>query len=244
MDSYNFSDINKRAWDYDTYDYWTKKYGTPAELAYKIRKNPEKYLKWYTRYLGDVDNKSILNVCGSNGMLAIALCLMNAQLTIVDISEHGKKYAEECAAAVPVSLRYILCDFMNYHTNELYDILFLYIGIVHFFDDIDMLFKKIYSFTKKGGILIYSDFHPFLKFFYHNMDYFYSEPFLGEMPYAKYYDEEKRNSFPKCIYREYTLSEIINSVIKAGFKILSFDEKPFKNEKYPCEFIIKAVKEN
>ncbi len=243
MNSQKFSDINKKAWDYDTYHYWTKTYGAPEEMAHNIKANPLKYLKWYTNYFGDVSGKSILNICGSNGMLAIALCMLNAELTIVDISEHGKQYATECAKAVPTTLEYVLCDFMDYHTDKLYDISFLYIGIAHYFSDIAMLFRKIYDFTKKGGILLYSDFHPFLKICYGNMDYFDSEPFFAEMPYARYYDSEQKASFPKCIYREYTMSEIINAIIQAGFRLLCFDEKPFKTEKYPCEFVIKAVKE-
>lgn len=48
----------------------------------------------------------------------------------------------------------------------------------------------------------------------------------------------------KCSYRKYTISEIINAVIHAEFKIRRFDEHPsWTNPKIQGEFTIIAVKE-
>ena len=48
---------------------------------------------------------------------------------------------------------------------------------------------------------------------------------------------------PKCSYRKYTISEIINSVINNGFVLRSFDEHPaWTNEKIPGEFTVVAIK--
>lgn len=66
-----------------------------------------------------------------------------------------------------------------------------------------------------------------------------AKPFWGDMPYAKYYENE---NFPKGLYKEHTLSNIINTIIGAGFNICRFDEYPFHDEKIPCKFIIKAKK--
>ena len=100
--------------------------------------------------------------------------------------------------------------------------------------------------VKEGGYFILSDFHPFLKIMYSEKerlqgDYFDSSPFYGDMPYAKYFDNCE-DEYPPCIYREYTMSEILNALVENGFEIEHFSEMPFKNEKYPCEFIIKARK--
>jgi hypothetical protein len=54
---------------------------------------------------------------------------------------------------------------------------------------------------------------------------------------------EEQKSFLDCIYRFYTLSEIINAVINAGFTLKEFLEHPnWENNKLPGEFTIFAVK--
>lgn len=48
----------------------------------------------------------------------------------------------------------------------------------------------------------------------------------------------------KCSYRKYTISEIINAVIYAEFKLQRFDEHPsWTDPKIPGEFTIIAIKE-
>jgi len=61
------------------------------------------------------------------------------------------------------------------------------------------------------------------------------------MPHARFYDEEIRKTFPKCSLRKYTVSEIINSVINAGFTLKSFHEHPaWTNKDLPGEFTVIA----
>ena len=45
------------------------------------------------------------------------------------------------------------------------------------------------------------------------------EIFEGEMAHARFFDENIRANIPKCSYRKYTISEIINSVINSGFTL-------------------------
>ena len=97
--------------------------------------------------------------------------------------------------------------------------------------------------------MICSDFHPFqkiydvLEFNHQPMDYFSTDIFEGEMPHAKFYDEEIRKQFPLCSYRKYNISEIINSVVNNGFILKSFDEHPaWTNQGLPGEFTIVANK--
>ena len=63
------------------------------------------------------------------------------------------------------------------------------------------------------------------------------------MAHARFYDEEVRKQFPKCSYRKYTISEIINAVIGAGFSFQRFDEHlSWTNPAIPGEFTIIANK--
>jgi SAM-dependent methyltransferase len=130
-----------------------------------------------------------------------------------------------------------------------FDIVFMEGGILHYFHDINRFKCIMNSLLKNGGKMICSDFHPIHKFIDANglgnqtTDYFSTEIIECEMAHAKFYDDEKRKSFPKCHLRRYTLSEIINSVINSGFIIKSFDEYPaWINKKLPGEFTLIADK--
>ena len=59
-----------------------------------------------------------------------------------------------------------------------------------------------------------------------------------------FFEEAVRKQMPKCNYRKYTISEIINAVIKNGFILKSFDEYPaWTNENIPGEFTLVANKD-
>lgn len=76
------------------------------------------------------------------------------------------------------------------------------------------------------------------------MSYFSTEIFEGEMAHARFFEESIRAQMPKCSYRKYTISEIINSVINSSFTLRKFDEHPaWTNEKIPGEFTIVASKQ-
>ncbi len=75
------------------------------------------------------------------------------------------------------------------------------------------------------------------------ISYFSREIFEGEMAHARFFEENVRKQMPKCSYRKYTISEIINSVINSGFTLRKFDEHPaWTNEKILGEFTIVASK--
>ena len=76
------------------------------------------------------------------------------------------------------------------------------------------------------------------------MGYFSTDIFEGEMAHARFYDEEIRKQIPKCSYRKYTISEILNSMIRNGFVIKQFDEHPsWVNENLPGEFTAIGIKD-
>ena len=100
-----------------------------------------------------------------------------------------------------------------------------------------------------GGKMILSDFHPFtkiadaLKLEQPTMSYFSTEVFEGEMAHARFYGDEIRRQMPKCSYRKYTVSEILNAILRNGFTLTRFDEHPaWENANLPGEFTAVAIK--
>lgn len=248
----DYSVQNKKAWEYSAYEFWIKNSGTPSERATKDMENPLKALRKYAAYFDSYTDIRIANICGSCGKRAIPLALLGADVTVFDISEANRKYALETAAAANVDISYEVCDILDINTKKYgnyFDVVFMEGGILHYFHDIDEFMQIMYSLLKQNGTMICSDFHPFTKiadilnFEQPTMSYFSTDVFEGEMAHARFFEAEIRNKMPKCLYRKYTISEIINSVINCGFTLKKFDEHPaWTNDKIPGEFTVVAVK--
>lgn len=248
----DYSKQHKKAWEFDAYNFWVRTSGTPAQRAQKDKEDPEKMLKQYAGYFERYNGVKIANICGSCGKKAIPLALLGADVTVFDISEDNKRYALETAQAAGVTIKFEVCDILEIDMTayaEQFDVVFMEGGILHYFHDINEFMDIMYGLLKDGGKLICSDFHPFtkiadiLKFGQPVPGYFYSEVFEGEMAHARFYNEETRKRIPKCKYRKYTISEIINGIIDAGFTLERFDEHPaWEDDKLPGEFTAIARK--
>ena len=157
------------------------------------------------------------------------------------------------AQAAHVKMNYEVCDILEIDLSkygEYFDVAFMEGGILAYFHDIDEFMKMMYAILKPEGKMICSDFHPIIKIMdtlkleTPTMSYFSTDVFEGEMAHARFYDEETRKQFPKCRYRRYTISEIINSIIRNGFSLRQFDEHPaWENNALPGEFTAIAVKD-
>lgn len=239
---------NKHAWEYGTYDYWVRESGTPEERAMKILANPIGTLKKHAAYFPAYEGIKIANICGSCGKKAVPLALLGAEVTVFDLSEENRRYAVELAAAAGAPITYQVCNVLeidlNIYQNQ-FDVVFFEGGVLHYFHDLDAFMTIMHALLRPGGTMICSDFHPFtkisdiLQFGQPAPGYFFDEVFEGPMPHSGGVE-----SAPTCLYRKYTISQIINSVIGCGFKLHRFDEHPaWTDPRLPGEFTIIACKE-
>lgn len=248
----NYRLQNKSAWEYDAYEFWLRTSGQPSERAKKSLENPLGMIKKYTAYFDSYEGVRIANICGSCGKKAVPLAILGAEVTVFDISEANRKYALEVAEAANVKLNYEVCDVLEIDMEKYsgyFDVVFMEGGILHYFHDIDVFMRIMYALLKPGGKMICSDFHPFTKisdilhFEQPSMSYFSTDVFEGEMAHARFYPDAVRSQMPKCLYRKYTISEIINSIIGCGFLLERFDEHPaWTNDRLPGEFTAVAAK--
>ena len=248
----DYSKQHKKAWEFDAYNFWVEHAGTPEERARQDAENPKAMLRRYAKYFDRFEGVRVANICGSCGKKAIPLALLGADVTIFDISEANQRYAMETAQAAHVTIHFEVCDILEMDLSKYknyFDVVFMEGGILHYFHDMDEFMRIMYAILKPGGKMICSDFHPFnkimdaLKLQTPTMSYFSTEVFEGEMAHARFYDDETRRQIPKCSYRKYTISEIINAIIRQSFTLKSFDEHPaWDNEKLPGEFTAVAIK--
>jgi 2-polyprenyl-3-methyl-5-hydroxy-6-metoxy-1,4-benzoquinol methylase len=254
-------DKNQESWNNETYSAWINRFGTPEEAFNKIRKDPVKIISSLYRKFGEVKDKKIMNLMGSNGTKAVALTLLGADVTVVDFSEGNKRYAMELAAAANVRIEYILSDVLKLTKDQLtgdYDIVFAEMGILHYFTDLKPFFSVIFQLLNKDGIVIIRDFHPVstklissrgttAKIRKHKVtgDYFDTSLKETEVSYSKYLDSNEVTQ--KVFLRQWNLGEIITAIADCGLVIKSLEEEPnLSCDNYdkgiPKTFIITAKK--
>ena len=250
----DYSSQNKKAWEFDAYNFWVRHEGTPEERAEEDIADPRRMLRKYAAYFDQTEGVKIANICGSCGKKAIPLALLGAEVTVFDISEANRRYAMETARAANVPLRYEVGDVLEIDLAKYggtFDVVFMEGGVLHYFHDINEFMRVMNAILRLGGKMICSDFHPFTKILDSlqlerpAMSYFSTEIYEGEMAHARFYEEDVRRSFPKCLYRRYTVSEILNAIIGNGFVLERFDEHPaWENENLPGEFTAVAVRKD
>jgi 2-polyprenyl-3-methyl-5-hydroxy-6-metoxy-1,4-benzoquinol methylase len=236
------SATNEAAWNQGPYEAWTTRYGTPAEAAAKITINPAARLSTLQTWIGEVRGKKVVNLLGSHGSKAVALALLGAQATVVDIASENARYANELAEAAGVTIKYIVSDVLELPDVELsgdYHIVLMEFGILHYFTDLLPLMKIVSKLLCPGGRLVLQDFHPITTKLISSRgttqairkhkvtgDYFDTSLEAVEVPYLKFLSSDKRNDLKKTMLRRWTLGEIVTSVAEAGLFIEVLKEEP------------------
>lgn len=235
------SSQNERAWQGDTYGAWVQRFGHPCAAAAKIKKDPRKKLYPLDRYFAEVSGKKIVNLMGSNGMKAVALALLGADVTVVDYAKGNCRYARELAAAAGVEIHYVLSDVLHIPPVELrrpYDLVFAELGITHYFVELKPLMDVVFKLLDTGGHFILRDFHPVstklisyrgttakVRKYKITGDYFDTSLEEKEVSYSKFLAGEEQG-VEKVFWRKWTLGEIITAVASAGLFIQVLEEEP------------------
>lgn len=218
---------NEKSWNTAAYEAWTNRHGAPADYAKKIMEDPMREVDHYLPYIQSPEGKRIINLLGSKGNKAVALALLGADVTVVDISASNAKYANELADAAGVSIEYVVSDVLHVQFSESFDIVLLELGVLHYFLDLKPLFQKIATLLKRDGTLILRDYHPvYTKLlgvdhpsFRANGNYFDEELIEDDVAYSILLTEAQKESLPKTTIRRWTLGEIITTLAEEHFKI-------------------------
>ena len=231
----NLAEQNRKAWEAQAFESWSRAYGTPAEQARKLTADPARKLRRFLPYFGDVAGKKIANPLGSHGRLAVAFALLGAEVTVYDLSEPNRRYALELAQAAGVELTYRLGDFGTLDLSDdagTFDAVAVDHSVLHYFTDLEMLVGRFYALLKPGGQLVVNEFHPLLKKVVSleagqsafTGDYFSSTVEAAPVAYAAFADRPE--ALPHSLVRRWTLGEIVTAVSTGGFVIAGLLELP------------------
>jgi 2-polyprenyl-3-methyl-5-hydroxy-6-metoxy-1,4-benzoquinol methylase len=218
------TEANRRAWNAQRFVAWTKAYGSPEAEAARIVAAPDTVLRRLAPHIGTVAGKRICHVQGSHGRIAVALARLGAHVTVVDFADENRQFALALAAAAGVSIDYVLSDIMR--AADLardFDLLVLELGVLHYHQDIEAFFAVMRRLAKDGGTLVLNEFHPVhRKLFWPQgpHDYFSAGLIEADVPNP----DETGESLGRCLYRFWTMAEIVTATIAAGFRIERLEE--------------------
>jgi len=227
---------NASAWNQDTYNAWLHRHGTPQEAAQRLLQSPLRRLGTLRRYLDQLVGKKVINLLGSHGGRAIAMALLGADVTVVDIAPENALYAQEVAQAASIPLRYLVSDVLQLPESERdrsYDIVLMEMGILHYFIDLAPLVTLVAQLLRPQGQLILQDFHPVSTKLItsrgkkHRVDgnYFDKTLITTDVAFSKHLQEEASDT-PTVVYqRRWTLGEIVTA-FAAELTIRRLDEEP------------------
>jgi SAM-dependent methyltransferase len=239
----DITEANRRAWNAQRYDAWISAFGSPDVEAARIVAEPERVLCRLSPYLGPVAGKRICSVQGSHGRVAVALTILGAEVLVIDFSEENRRYALDVAAAAGVAIDYALCDIMeagNLGRAHSFDALVLELGILHYHQDLDRFFSVMRMLLTDGGILVLNEFHPVQRKLFWPAgphDYFHAGLIEADVPNP----DAAGASLGRCLYRFWTMGEILTAVIGAGFAIARLDEHPDRmDQTIPGSFTLLA----
>lgn len=234
------STINEKSWNAAAYEAWTNRHGAPEDYAKKLMEDPVREVNHYLPYIQSPKGKRIINLLGSKGNKAVALALLGADVTVVDISASNEKYATELAEAAGVSIQYIVSDVLEVNISESFDVVLLELGVLHYFLDLKPLFQKIANLLKQDGMLILRDYHPiYTKLlgvdhpsFRANGNYFDEELIEDDVAYSILLTESQKESLPKTNIRRWTLGEIVTTLAEERFKIEKLVEEHGSHQRW------------
>ncbi|EST12079.1 class I SAM-dependent methyltransferase [Sporolactobacillus laevolacticus] len=232
---------NEQAWNDEAYQAWINRFGTPEQAAEKIKRDPEGKLGALYPYLDDSRGQNVINLLGSHAGKALALALLGAKVTVVDISAENAEYAKNVAAALDLPLTYIISDVLQLPLDqhkEKYDIVFMELGILHYFIDLEPLADLVFALLKPGGRFVIQEFHPISTKLVTTRgkrqvvfgNYFDQSLRTRDVAYSKHLnsaDEKLEKKETQKVYlREWTLGEIITAFAQSGLIVQSLEESP------------------
>jgi 2-polyprenyl-3-methyl-5-hydroxy-6-metoxy-1,4-benzoquinol methylase len=185
--------------------------------------------------MGDVEGKNLLHLQCHFGMDTLNWARLGAHVTGMDFSEAAIEQANQLAGRCNLDGRFICCNIYDLPQNLLgqYDIVYTSYGVLAWLPDIALWAKIAASYVKPGGFFYIAEFHPFAMVFDDdaaNLQFRY--PYFDKQPIkfdveGSYADREAKIQTKEEIGWNYTLSDIVNSLIENGLQIEYIHEFPY-----------------
>ena len=182
--------------------------------------------------VGDVEGLSLLHLQCHFGLDTLRWSFLGADVTGVDFSPKSIETAIKLSKRANLQAEFICADI--YTLPEVlggqYDIVFTSIGVLCWLNDLDAWAKIIAHYLKPGGIFYIMEGHPLLYTFDDDGKWTFMLPYFhNQHPYfwgddtTDYMDTSYKAKNPTYEW-QWSISDIINALIKAGLRIEFFNE--------------------
>lgn len=228
---------NTEAWDQIS-DAYQSRYNISVDSYYygPLCPNEEEL-----QLLGNVTNKSIIEVGAGAGQNSIYLAKNGAKCTALDISEkqinHGKRLAKENG----VKVEYIVADFEELDTllelqNRSFDIVVSSYALQYALSNrsLKKTFTDIASLLRPDGLMVVSLDHPIRAHgWWDSSNQFVLDKYFDTSPKVWDYVFPEANTKGTMIGSFKTLAEYTNAILMSGLNLKKILEpKPIKEDKY------------
>ena len=170
--------------------------------------------------LGDVNGKKICVLGSGNNCVVFALAGMGADVTSVDISEAQLRIAEERAEILGLTISFVRADVTDLDVlpDESFDAVYTGGHVAIWVSNLERYYSEAVRILKTGRVLIVNEYHPFRTIWSSA-----SEHLIIERPYGERGPFEDKSNGLQYEFN-WTVSDYVNSVLKAGCALELFDE--------------------
>lgn len=186
--------------------------------------------------LGNIKGKQILHPMCHFGMDSLSMVRMGAEVSGFDLSDKAVEKANELGKKLKLNASFVACDYYDFpkHIHQKFDLIYLSYGVIGWLPDLTKWAKLAYDALKLNGELILIEFHPFVWMYdddFKNIQYNYFNDGVIHTQEASY--TEKDSTDKQAFYSwNHSLSEVLTSLINAGFSISKFEEYDYSP--YDC----------
>ena len=231
----NYIESNKMAWE-EAYD--NRKNGWGEDIVAQIKKDGYPFLeKVLIDELRNFDfkGKTIAQFCCNNGRELLSLFKMGAECGVgFDIAENMVSFANSAAMDLQMNCSFVATDILKIDSryHGAFDYIFVTVGALTWFEDLNAFFSKVSTCLKDGGYLIINEIHPVTGMLAmegeENFDastpnklvysYFRQDPWIESNGMGYMSDSSK--DYKRTFYSySHTFADIMNEIIDNGMQI-------------------------
>jgi SAM-dependent methyltransferase len=186
---------------------------------------------------GDVLGKSLLHLQCHFGMDTIRWARHGASVTGVDFSEEAVAFARGLAARMRVPATFVQSDVYELPSKleGRFDVVFTSHGVLSWLPDLERWARVVAHFLAPGGLFYIVEAHPMMLVFDDRLTepqlrllypYFHGPEPIREEHAGCYSNPGARIQSVEYVWL-HTMTDIIGSLVRAGLRIVAFEEYPF-----------------
>ena len=257
MSNTNQNEINKASWDAYQEDY----------MKFELKSHPD-YFEFFAnggvelddfllKLIGDVKGLKLLDTCcACDAVQALSWHNLGARVTACDITPTAIKIAKNNAKKMKLDLEFVVADMQTLEpvSDNQFDIVFASYPV--WIQDLNQACKTWHRVLKQGGKLLLAAEHPITNCITEDKNGIqivtdYNQP--SKEVFSSFDGTPKARKFGgwsvalPSVQNFYRVSDIMNAILAADFKIKTVYESPIVNEEsqmknLPCDLVVLAMK--